>query len=381
MRAAGVAPPRYRLPMLGARLRIARRRRRRRLLAVAVLPVVLLAGAVVAGDASLRTTGWRGVRTDHFDGSRFRNLRETRHMGPADLLRWLLTREKGPWRPAEDVPPGPSPVARVTGGGMRVTVVGHATTLLQMDGLNILTDPIWSERCSPVGFAGPRRVRPPALRFEDLPPIDVVVLSHAHYDHLDLPTLHRLADRHHPRIFAGLGIGEFLARQGIGGVVELDWWQGVPLAPGVQLTSVPAQHFSNRGLTDQDETLWTGWVFSGPSGDAYFAGDTGAGPQFGLIRERFSHLRLALLPIGAYRPEWFMERIHLSPAQAVEALAQVGAATGVAIHHGTFALADDGQDEPVEALAKALAAAPDPKPRLLALPFGQPFDAPPATAR
>lgn len=225
-----------------------------------------------------------------------------------------------------------------------------------MDGLNVLTDPIWSDRASPVAFAGPQRVRPPAIRFEDLPPIDLVVVSHNHYDHLDVPTLRRLAEVHRPHVVVPLGNTALLDRVGLRGSTELDWWQSVGVAPGVTVTAVLARHFSNRGAFDDGNTLWASFVISGPSGRVYFAGDTGYGSQFQEVARRLGPPRVALLPIGAFRPRWFMSPVHMGPDQAVQAARDLQAGTSVGIHYGTFRLADDGEDEPKEELAKALAA-------------------------
>jgi len=259
---------------------------------------------------------------------------------------------------------------------MRVTFVNHATSLVQMDGVNVLTDPIWSERCSPVSFAGPRRAVPPGLRLDQLPPIDVVVISHNHYDHLDLPTLRAVAAAHRPRILVPRGNRSLLDRSRIRNVEELDWWQSVEIRGGVRIAAVPAQHFSGRGLFDRDRALWAGWVATGPAGSAYFAGDTGFGPHFREIRDRFGSPRLALLPIGAYRPEWFMSRVHMSPEEALRAHEILGAGTSVGIHFGTFRLADDGQDEPaarIEALTRENSPA---APRFRVLGFGEGCDVP-----
>lgn len=263
---------------------------------------------------------------------------------------------------------------------MRVTFVNHATVLLQMDGVNILTDPIWSERCSPVSFAGPKRVVPPGLRFEQLPTIDVVLLSHNHYDHLDVSTLRRLADEHRPRILVPLGNRRVLDRAGVRGAEELDWWQSVEVRDGVRVAAVPAQHFSGRGMFDRDRALWAGFVVSGPAGSAYFAGDTGFGAHFEEIRDRFGPPRLALLPIGAYRPEWFMSRVHTSPDEALRAHRILGAGTSVGIHFGTFRLADDGQDEAPARVEALLCEGAAPRPRFWVLGFGESRDVP-ATAQ
>ncbi|MFW5876546.1 MAG: MBL fold metallo-hydrolase [Myxococcota bacterium] len=293
-----------------------------------------------------------------FYKGRFRNRARIRHPRPKDLFRWALNRRPGPWRWV-DVPSAPPPPRAVADGELRATLIGHATVLLQMDGLNVLTDPIWSARCSPVPFAGPERHRPPAVRLEDLPPIHCVLLSHDHYDHLDMPTLRRLGDMHAPVIVTGLRTGRMLRRGGLAHVHELDWWQTrtVPGIPQFTITATPAQHFSGRSLFDRDRTLWCGFDLCGPSGRIFFAGDTGYADHFQEVRERLGPPRLALLPIGAYRPEWVMRRVHMTPADAVRAHQDLQASTSLGIHFGTFRLTDDGMDEPPEALALALAAA------------------------
>lgn len=347
------------------------RRLARYLLRGMLVVLAVPASGFLIGCCAFSGPRYTGPQSDHFDGEKFFTPgRADRHLDLGALLKWRRERHPGPWREWTDAPPGPPPPRRVGTGELRVTFVNHATTLLQLDGLNVLTDPIWSERCSPVSFAGPRRHRPPGLRFEDLPPIDAVVVSHNHYDHMDLPTLKRLQDAFHPRFFVGLGNRALLERAGLSRVTELDWWQQVPLAPGVVLSSIPIQHFSNRGLCDSDATLWTGFALQGPSGTTVFAGDTGYGPHFRQIRERLGPIRLAVLPIGAYRPEWFMGPVHMSPADAVRAHRDLEATASVAIHFGTFALADDGEDEPPRALAEALAGSPDAS-RFWVLGFGE----------
>ncbi len=334
-----------------------------------------LLGAVAYGCIA-STRRYRGAVSDHFDGRRFRNETPTEHAGFGDFVKWMSTREPGPWRKWEDVPPAPSPPRRVGRGEMRVTFVNHATVLVQMDGVNILTDPIWSERCSPVSFAGPRRVHPPGLRFEQLPPIDVVLVSHNHYDHLDLPTLERLAAGHRPRFVVPLGNRAIFDRAKVGNVEELDWWQSIEVREGIRVAAVPTQHFSGRGLSDRDRALWAGFVITGPAGAMYFAGDSGFGPHFEEIRDRYGPPRLALLPIGAYRPEWFMSRVHMSPEEALRAHQILGAGASVAIHFGTFRLADDGQDDAPARIEAAFRASPEPAPQFWVLGFGEARDVP-----
>jgi L-ascorbate metabolism protein UlaG (beta-lactamase superfamily) len=300
----------------------------------------------------------------------FHNVSGREKHGLGSLVRWLLTRSRGPWPThVEDVPVAP-PLARVDDGSIRATVIGHATVLVQVAGLNILTDPVLSARIGPTPWLGPRRVRPPAVPFEAIPAIDIVLLSHDHYDHLDRPTLRQLVVRDDPKILTGLRVG---ARVPSANVVELDWWQGHAIRDGVTATCVPAEHFSGRGLFDRDKTLWGGFVLETPHGRVYFAGDTAAGWHFRAIRERFGPMTLSLLPIGAYAPRWFMERVHMDPDEALQASLTLESQTTLAIHFATFNLADDAYDAPTHALARAvthLAEAP-PGSDFRVLPFGE----------
>ncbi len=291
----------------------------------------------------------------------------------------MRKRRPGAWRPFIDAPPGPAPPRRVA--DLRVTFVNHATLLVQAGDVNILTDPVWSERVSPVPWIGPRRRRPAGIRWRDLPQIDLVLVSHDHYDHLDLPTLRALERRDRPDFFCGLKVGELLRRQGFSQVLELDWWQSVPARPGLSVTSVPAEHFSGRGPILRNRTLWTGFVLSGSAGGVYFAGDTGWGPHFAEIGRRAGPIRLALLPIGASRPEWFMGPVHLSPSQALDAHRDLDAGTSVGMHYGTFRLADDGQDEPAAEIERLLASAAPAPPRFWLLEHGEGRDVPSPSLR
>jgi L-ascorbate metabolism protein UlaG (beta-lactamase superfamily) len=299
---------------------------------------------------------WAGPANDHFDGQRFftPDSPKTFERGIGSFFKFQFEK-RGPWLDYRDEKPGPRPPARVGKGELRVTFINHATTLIQLDGVNVLTDPIYSERASPVSFAGPRRARPPGIRFEDLPPIDAVLISHNHYDHLDLKTLHRLQDIFpHLRIFVGLGNRALLEHDKLNNVFELDWWKSTSLAgTAVKFTSVPNQHFSNRSLLDDDMTLWTAWVLEGSKGRVYFGGDTGYGPHFKTAGEKLGPFRLAVLPIGAYVPEWFMSPIHMSPTEAVQARADLRASVMVPMHYGTFPLANDGETQAVEELRAA----------------------------
>jgi L-ascorbate metabolism protein UlaG (beta-lactamase superfamily) len=308
--------------------------------------------------------------SDHFDGELYFNPVAAQAPPPGQdrhrsrsrwILGWIFGIDRPEWQSTEGPGPGPAPAARVPNGKLAITPVGHATFLIQMDGLNILTDPIWSERCSPVSWAGPRRHREPGIRFEELPPIDVVLVSHNHYDHFDLPTLGRLAEKGTPRAIVPLGDLDLMRETGIPQTEELDWWQSVRLSPDVTVTLAPAQHFSARSLWDRNKTLWGGFVISGPSGNVFYAGDTGYGPHFREIAERFSPIRAALLPIAPFRPEqsnapsqWFRPSVHMGPAEAVQAHLDLGAKVSIAAHFQVFQLGFDGFDAAVSELAAAL---------------------------
>jgi L-ascorbate metabolism protein UlaG (beta-lactamase superfamily) len=315
--------------------------------------VAITIGSVVAAAAIERiffaSPRWDGAVSDHFDGQRFHN-HERGWQTEGSFLKWQATRRRGEWPAHAEARYGPAPPRRVADGRLCVTFINHSTTLIQMDGVNILTDPVWSERVSPVAFAGPKRHRPPGIRFEDLPPIDLILVSHNHYDHMDVDTL-RAIDA---PIVTPLGNALLLRRHGIGNVLELDWWETTHHASGIEVSVVPARHFSARAISDRNRTLWGGFVISGRSGNVYFAGDTGWGSHFAEIGRRFAPIRAALLPIGSYLPRWFMQAAHIDPGQAVDAHFALGAATSVAIHFGTFALGDDGEYDPLRDLHAAL---------------------------
>jgi len=234
-------------------------------------------------------------------------------------------------------------------GAATVTWVGHSTLLVQLDGVNVLTDPQWSQRASPVSFGGPGRVTPPGLPFEDLPAIHAVVISHDHYDHLDVDTVKRLAASHRPRFIVPLGLKAWLADLGIDDVDELDWWQSRSLR-GLTFTCVPAQHFSGRTLWDRNRRLWSGWTIAG-SKRLYFAGDTAYYGAFKDIAARLGPFDLAAVPIGAYTPSEIMRASHTTPEEALQVFEDVAAKVFVPIHWGTFDLADEPLAEPPKRLA------------------------------
>jgi L-ascorbate metabolism protein UlaG (beta-lactamase superfamily) len=281
----------------------------------------------------------------HFDGKRFFNPDAPQAFGLRQVVRWKLTSrpERSPGFVA-DVEPS-KPPRRVDGDALRVTMVNHSTVLLQHRGCNILTDPIWSKRASPVSWAGPQRRREPGVSWDDLPPIDIVLISHNHYDHLNLPTLRRLAARKNSTFIVPARVGRLFHANQLGPLHELDWGESARL-PGLTVHCVPALHFSSRGILDRNMTLWCGYMIEWGTDLVYFAGDTAFGNHFARIREVYGSPRLALLPVGAYEPRWFMSRVHMAPEQAVGAHRILGSRTSVAIHHGTFQLADEGLDTP-----------------------------------
>ncbi len=298
---------------------------------------------------------YKGPRTDHFDGERFF------HPGlpPSDkslgmVLRWRLFGKRARWPRSVPARSGVHPPERVA--GLRITFIGHASLLIQAAGLNVLVDPVWSERASPFRKLGPRRSNPPAIAFEHLPPIDAVFLTHNHYDHMDTATLARLVREYNPRMLAPLG-NDAIVRAAVpeARVEKGDWWDVFSLADGVHATIVPAYHWSSRRISDRRKALWGGFVLDTPCGRVYCAGDTAYrdGAIFGAIRERCGPPAIAVLPIGAYAPRWFMETQHADPEEALRIAGEMGAEHLLGVHWGTFQLTDEPYDEPGKRLSAA----------------------------
>ena len=330
-------------------------------------------------EARPRSRYYDGPASAHFDGVRFFDpAGSSPPRSRADLLRWMITsrwrgtRAKWPaWAPS---PYADRPPARVEGAAWRISYVGHASWLVQTAGLNLLLDPVWSRRVSPFTAIGPKRVNDPGIAFADLPPIDVVLVSHAHYDHLDVATLARLAAAHRPRVITPLGNDTIMRNHDPSIAAEAcDWDARVQIAERVAVTPVPTRHWSARNLSDRNMSLWASFVIEAPGGCLYFVGDSGYGDgaYFQRVRDRHGPPRLAILPIGAYEPRWFMRDQHMNPAEAVQALADCGAETALASHYGTFQLTDEAIDAPLLALADALNAAGIPPERFRALRPGQ----------
>lgn len=294
--------------------------------------------------------------TDHCDGVRFFNPHGPAARSFADLPRWWWQQFRGSataW--PRSIPP-PPPVRlpeRVPESQVAITFIGHATFLLQFPGFTVLTDPVFASRAGPLNLLGPARVSPPALRLGELPRVDLVLLSHNHYDHLDLTALRWLSRHRQPRIIVPLGLKAWLGARGVANVVELDWWDSAWAREDLEVVCTPAQHWSSRSPLDRCLTLWGGFWLRTPGGSLYFAGDTGWGPHFAAIQARLGSPAVSLLPIGAYEPRWFMEAVHMNPAEALNAHLALGSAFSVAMHHGTFRLTDEGIDAPARDLAAA----------------------------
>jgi N-acyl-phosphatidylethanolamine-hydrolysing phospholipase D len=323
----------------------------------------------------------------HRSGGFQNNYLDFAPRGLADLMRWR-------WRSArEGLPPVPStPTPRVepdlafissnagAGAAMQpaVTWIGHATVLAQLGGLNLLTDPIFSQRASPVSFAGPVRAHPPGLTLAQLPRIDLVVISHNHYDHCDAPSLQALNEQPGgpPLFLVPLGMKRWMSEIGVDNTIEMDWWQSHRIGE-VEVVMTPVQHWSGRSLSDRMNTLWGGWAVFAPDAHLFFAGDTGYSPDFSDIARRFAARQgargfdIALIPVGAYEPRWFMKEQHVDPDEAVRMHRDLRAQRSLGIHWGTFELTDEALDEPPRALARALARAEVSSDQFFLLALGQ----------
>jgi L-ascorbate metabolism protein UlaG (beta-lactamase superfamily) len=348
--------------------------KRRSLLTVASAATVMTLGGVgYAAHRRSKNPYYEGPRSENFDGLRFHSPEQGADKNLSEVIRWQLTREGERWPTHFPSPfPADKPPERVD--TLRVVLIGHASYLVQVAGRNILIDPVFAKRASPLRFAGPKRVNPPGIAYADLPPIDAVLITHNHYDHLEGPTVARLWQDHQPTIVAPLGNDAILRGYDDSMVVETrNWGEAVDLGGGLAVHLTPANHWSARGVNDRRMALWCAFVLTSEQGVHYHVGDTGLGDGaiFRAIAERFGPPRLATLPIGAYEPRWFMQPQHMNPEDAVTALGLLGAAQALGHHWGTFRLTDEGIERPAEALDAALDAAGLPRERFLALRPGQ----------
>ncbi|MDD2876703.1 MAG: MBL fold metallo-hydrolase [Acidiphilium sp.] len=311
--------------------------------------------------------------SDHCDGAHFFNPEGSRRNSRRfALLRWMTQRGgRAKWpihvENTAYAPPGEA----VAAGDVALTFIGHSSFLLRMDGLTLLTDPMFSARCSPVGWAGPKRVRAPGQPIAALPKPDAILLSHNHYDHCDLPSLQALQSRFgRIPIIAPLGNRIWLARHGVHPVIELDWWQRTRIDDAT-IVLTPARHFAARTLRDRNTTLWGGFFVRHGGASVYFAGDTGYTGYFRTISERLGAPDIALLPIGAYEPRWIMGNVHMNPADAVRAFGELSTGCAVGMHFGTFQLTDEAIDAPLVDLAAACDATGIDSTRFVTLDFGE----------
>ncbi len=292
------------------------------------------------------------MTTPHFDGKRFYNLNPIEEKNFWTFLKWRWSAETKPWpsNVSDNVPY----LSQTVDGENEIvaTFVNHATVLLQLKGLNILTDPIWSERASPVTWAGPKRARRPGVELDQLPPIDLVLISHNHYDHLDLATLEKLNNAFHPQFLVAKGDQKLLQTEGIQNVQELDWDQSIQVKDS-QITFLPTQHWSGRGLLDRSKSLWGAYLIEHHGKKIYFGGDSGYANHYTQLKEKKGGIDLAFLPIGAYEPRWFMKDHHMNPADAVQAHRDLSSRQTIGIHFGTWQLTDEGIDDPEKELQEA----------------------------
>ncbi|WP_319588451.1 MBL fold metallo-hydrolase [uncultured Desulfobulbus sp.] len=317
---------------------------------------------------------YQGPVSDHFDGERFFNPGKPMDKGLLEVLKWYWTRQPQPWPEYSEFPVTDKPPQRVMGNQLRISFVGHVTLLIQTQGLNILTDPVWSDRASPFTWIGPKRVHPPGIRFEDVPPIDLVLISHNHYDHLDLASVERLWRRDRPRIITPLGNDRIIHDRIPEATIEAhDWGHQVVISPNLTVHLEPMHHWSARTPFDRNRAFWAAFVLATAGGNVYFVADSGygGGDTFRAAKKKFGSFRLAVLPVGDYDPRWFMAYNHMNPEEAVRAYNDLGQPQMLPTHYRTFQLADTGYEVPFRDLTAAMQAASAPEGRIRPLMAGE----------
>jgi N-acyl-phosphatidylethanolamine-hydrolysing phospholipase D len=355
-------------------------RKKRHLLIFIIFLAALFAGSVLMTAYAVVEKETPPVKHPpaHHTKNGFRNIYDEPERGLASFLRWKL------WiAPGEDIAipytqtitykpdvatPDYQRIYHPDPDKIQITWIGHATFLIQVEGINILTDPVFNSSLFPVNDYGFKRLSPPGIPFDRLPPIHAVLESHNHYDHLDLYTVKKLGNK--PKYFIPLKLGQWFRDQNITNYLEMDWWDA-SVFNGIRIVCVPAQHFSRRSIHDGNKTLWAGWVLETKHGKIFFAGDTAHSPHFREISDKLGPMRLALLPIGSYRPRWFMKSMHMDPPEALLAHKDLQAEQSIAMHWGTFRVADEPMGEPPLYLKKVMKEASMRDDSFLIMKFGE----------
>lgn len=310
-----------------------------------IITVGLIAISCTSGPA------YNGPKSDHFDGKYFHN-RTPMNKGFWDYLVMRIKTKQTPWPTWINSKEGTLPNNFLNGDQLKVLFINHSTVLLRFENLTILTDPIFSQRASPFSWFGPKRARDPYLKIDQLPKIDVILISHNHYDHLDIESLKTISKRDQPKILCGLGVGLLLKENNIDNFIELDWEKQITIS-SLKFTFVYSQHWSARGIFDRKQTLWGSYILESPKGKIYFSGDTGYSSHFKEQGDQYGPFKFAMLPIGHYEPGYFMGYSHLNPEQAVLAHLDLRSQLTMGIHFGTFQLTNESISQPLEDLEKA----------------------------
>lgn len=337
-------------------------------MALIILASLFLASC--ASDSDLRH------KSSNFEDGEFKNTNPVQTHSFWEIVWTGLTSdiERATWPEWIETSTDQNPIEKVSDANTRITFINHASFLIQTGGFNILTDPVFSERTSPLSFVGPKRIHKPGIDINDLPKIDVLIISHDHYDHLDLDSIAQLIKRDNPKLFMGLGVGNRLPTSN--NIIELDWWESYQVADNFKLWFLDVQHFSGRTLTDRNSTLWGGFLLQVNGKKIYFGGDSGYADHYMRTFERFGPVDIAFLPIGAYAPRKMFKPVHLDPYEAVQAHLDLQANLSIGMHFGTFQLSAEPLLEPRELLEKAKQEAKITPSSFITLEVGKPFNLP-----